>query len=148
MFRPVMRRRVGVAAALGLLPTVLLAQQAAVGPTTTLPTVTVEGSDETATGPVMGYAATRSSTATKTDTPLIETAQSITVVPRDQIVDQGATSLQDALGYAAGVRSDAYGVDSRTDSVRVRGTDADVYLDGLRQAFAVSYTHLTLPTKA
>ena len=54
MFRPVMRRRVGVAAALGLLPTVLLAQQAAVGPTTTLPTVTVEGSDETATGPVMG----------------------------------------------------------------------------------------------
>ena len=36
MFRPVMRRRVGVAAALGLLPTVLLAQQAAVGPTTTL----------------------------------------------------------------------------------------------------------------
>ncbi len=145
MFRPLMRRRVGLAAALGLLPTVLLAQQAAVGPTTTLPAVTVEGSgEETATSPVLGYAATRSATATKTDTPLNETAQSITVVPRDQIVDQGATSLQQALGYAAGVRSDAYGLDSRTDSVRVRGTDADVYLDGLRQAFDY-YTDLQVP---
>jgi iron complex outermembrane receptor protein len=145
MFCPVMRRRVGVAAALGLLPTVLFAQQAAVGPTTTLPTVTVEGSgEETATSPVLGYAATRSATATKTDTLLNETAQSITVVPRDQIVDQGATSLQEALGYAAGVRSDAYGLDSRSDSVRVRGTDADVYLDGLRQAFDY-YTSTTRP---
>ncbi|WP_144633537.1 TonB-dependent siderophore receptor [Bordetella genomosp. 13] len=128
-------RRATLAAALGLLPTVLIAQQAPVT-TSTLPAVKVEGvGEETATGPVYGYSARRSATATKTDTPLIETAQSITVLPREQIVDQGATSLQDALGYAAGVRSDAYGVDSRSDGVRVRGIDPVIYLDGLRQAY-------------
>ncbi|XAH22930.1 TonB-dependent siderophore receptor [Xylophilus sp. GW821-FHT01B05] len=89
---------------------------------------------ETATGPVNGYRATRAATATKTDTPLAETPQAVTVITRDQITDQGATNLQDALNYAAGVRSDAYGLDSRTDSVLVRGSNADVYIDGLRQA--------------
>jgi iron complex outermembrane receptor protein len=53
-----------------------------------------------------------------------------------------ATNLQDALGYAAGVRSDAYGLDSRTDSVRVCGSYPDVYLDGLRQAHGY-YTSTT-----
>ncbi|NYS11777.1 TonB-dependent siderophore receptor [Achromobacter xylosoxidans] len=144
MFDPVMSRRASLAAALSLLPAALVAQSAPTEPTT-LPSVRVEaGAEETATGPVLGYAATRSATATKTDTPLNETAQSITVVPRDQIVDQGATSLQEALGYAAGVRSDAYGLDSRSDSVRVRGTDVDVYLDGMRQAFDY-YTSTTRP---
>src|SRR5690606_35866086 len=92
------------AAVLGCLPTVLAAQPAS--SVTTLPGITVQGGVlETATGPVQGYAAQRSATATKTDTPLIETPQSITVVTRDQMVDQGATSIQEALGYAAGVRS-------------------------------------------
>jgi iron complex outermembrane receptor protein len=101
-----------------------------------LPEITVEAQiqEETATGPVIGYRASRSATATKTDTPLAETPQSVTVVTRDQITDQGATTLQDALTYAAGVRSDAYGLDSRTDSALVRGSEATVYIDGLRQA--------------
>src|SRR5690606_17055236 len=98
-----------------------------------LPSVQVVGEQETATGPVAGYRASRSATATKTDTPLAETPQSVTVVTRDQIVDQGATNLQDALNYAAGVRSDAYGLDSRTDSVLVRGSEPSTFIDGLRQ---------------
>ena len=123
------------AAALGCLPGALPAQTAS--DVTTLPAVRVEagGIEDTATSPVIGYTARRSATATKTDTPLMETPQSVTVVTRDQMVDQGATNIQDALNYAAGVRSDAYGLDSRTDSARVRGADPDVYLDGLRQAF-------------
>ncbi|UUX94468.1 TonB-dependent siderophore receptor [Aquabacterium sp. J223] len=88
---------------------------------------------ETATGPVQGYRARRAASATKTDTPLSETPQAVTVITRDQIVDQGATNTQDALGYAAGVRSDAYGLDSRTDTVRVRGAFPVEYLDGLRK---------------
>ena len=98
-----------------------------------LPAVEVTAQKETATGPVQGYRATRSATATKTDTPLAETPQSVTVVTKDQITDQGATNLQDALTYAAGVRSDAYGLDSRTDSVIVRGSDPSIFIDGLRQ---------------
>jgi iron complex outermembrane receptor protein len=103
----------------------------------TLPEVRVNaGSErESATSPVIGYKARNAVTATKTDTPLAETPQSITVVPRDQMVDQGSTSLQDALNYAAGVRSDAYGVDSRSDNVRIRGAYPDEYLDGLRKLF-------------
>ena len=92
-----------------------------------------DATPETATGPVNGYRARRSATATKTDTALSETPQSVTVVTRDQITDQGATSLQEALNYAAGVRSDAYGLDSRTDSALVRGAQPDVYIDGLQQ---------------
>lgn len=88
---------------------------------------------ETATTPVYGYRAKNAVTATKTDTPLSETPQSVTVVTRDQILDQGAKTVQDALTYAAGVRSDAYGLDSRTDSVRIRGADPAEYLDGLRK---------------
>lgn len=122
-------------------------QQQAVAQTeaaATLPEVRVDASAEleTATSPVMGYRAKRAASATKTDTLLSETPQSVTVIPRDQIVDQGATNVQDALGYAAGVRSDAYGLDARTDSVRVRGSYPDVFLDGLRQAYGY-YTSTT-----
>jgi outer membrane receptor protein involved in Fe transport len=44
-------------------------------------------------GPVAGYVATRSVTATKTNTPLIETPQAITVIGREQIEAQGAQTL-------------------------------------------------------
>ena len=100
----------------------------------TLDTVTVqsEAAQETARGPVSGYRAKRAVSATKTDTPLAETPQSVTVVTRDQITEQGMGNLQDLLSYAAGVRSDAYGIDGRTDSVRVRGASPITYLDGLR----------------
>jgi iron complex outermembrane receptor protein len=95
-------------------------------------------------GPDQGYVAGRSAAATKTDTPLAETPQSVTVVTRERMEDQGATSLQDALNYAAGVRSDAYGLDSRSDNVRVRGAYPDEYRDGLRRLFGY-YTSTTRP---
>ncbi|MBJ2159446.1 TonB-dependent siderophore receptor [Variovorax sp. IB41] len=119
----------------------VLAQTAAEGSLSEI-RVDANAAPETATTPVIGYRAKNAATATKTDTPLSETPQSVTIVTRDQMVDQGATSLQDALNYAAGVRSDAYGLDSRTDSVRVRGAYPDVYLDGLRQAYGY-YTSTT-----
>lgn len=100
-----------------------------------LPEVRVEAERETATTPVHGYKARNAATATKTDTPLAETPQAVTVITRDQIVDQGATGVQDALNYAAGVRSNAYGLDSRSDNVRIRGALPDQYQDGLRRLF-------------
>jgi len=114
------------------------------GSSAVLPEVRVDANAtaETATTPVIGYRAKNAVTATKTDTPLAETPQSVTIVPRDQIVDQGATNIQDALNYAAGVRSDAYGLDGRTDSVRIRGSYPDIYLDGLRQNYGY-YTSTT-----
>jgi iron complex outermembrane receptor protein len=90
------------------------------------------GAGETATGPVQGYIATQSSTATKTDTPLHQTPQSITVVTADRIRDQGVSTVQEAFRYVPGVNADAYGPDSRVDSVMIRGMQPDIYLDGMR----------------
>ncbi|MGH8636588.1 MAG: TonB-dependent siderophore receptor, partial [Burkholderiales bacterium] len=100
-----------------------------------LPEVTVRPAPlpQSPYGPDEGYQAARSTTATKTDTPLLETPQAVTIVTRERIEDQGAQNLQDALNYAAGVRSDAYGLDSRSDNVRVRGAYPDEYRDGLRR---------------
>src|SRR3546814_9027224 len=76
--------------------------------------------------------------------PLSETPQSVTVVTSEEIQDQGATGLQDALNYAAGVRSDAYGLDSRSDNFRIRGSEPSVFLDGLRS----NYNWYTSTTRA
>lgn len=86
-------------------------------------------------GASTGYKAANASTATKTDTPIGETPQAITVVTGEQMRDQGAQNVQDALNYAAGVRSEAYGLDSRGDWTLIRGSDPTEYLDGLRGAF-------------
>ncbi|MCG3200570.1 MAG: Ferrichrome outer membrane transporter/phage receptor [Gammaproteobacteria bacterium] len=101
----------------------------------TLPTVTVTGRGETAHGPTEDYVANRGTTATKTDTPIMETPQSISVVTGQQMQDQGAQTLQDALRYSAGVRSDAYGLDSRGDWSFIRGVEPTQYQDGMRVFF-------------
>ena len=113
--------------------------------TTTLPAVEVRARavSESATSSVDGYRPRQAITATKTDTPLSETPQSITILTRDQMADQGATSLQGALTYAAGVRSDAWGIDGRADSVQIRGSEPSIYLDGLQQYSQGWYTATT-----
>lgn len=99
---------------------------------TELDTVQVEGRSDDAWGPIDGYYAYDVRTATKTDTPLIESPQSVSVITSDQIEEQGALTLQDAVGYTAGIRSDAYGLDSRVDSTFIRGVAPVQYLNGLR----------------
>lgn len=94
----------------------------------TLPSVTVTSGAETATGPA-GFTAKRSAAGTKTDTPLIETPQAISVITRDQMEAQGAFLLRNTVGYSAGVVSSFF--DSRIDSFKVRGSDPVQYLDGL-----------------
>lgn len=106
---------------------------------TTLPELQVKASapQETANGPVVGYRAKRSASGTKTDTPLAETPQSISVITRTALEDQGAQTLQDALRYTSGVRSDAYGFDNRGDWALIRGIQFAQYQDGLKMLFGV-----------
>lgn len=87
---------------------------------------------ERANGPVVGYLASQSGTATKTDTPILTTPQSISVVTKDQVEAQGAQSVVDALRYTPGVTVDTAGATTFYDAVRIRGFDAPRYLDGLR----------------
>lgn len=96
-------------------------------------TVHAEVEQESAWGPVFGYVATRSGTGTKTDTALIETPQSISVVTSDYAEAIGATNLKEALSYTPGITISPYGTDSRYDWIYLRGFDgyASLYLDGL-----------------
>ncbi|GLK77416.1 ligand-gated channel [Methylopila jiangsuensis] len=111
--------------------------------TVELPPLSVAGEGETATGPVNGFVAKRSATASKTDAALIETPQSISVIPRDQMDAQGATTVGEALRYTAGVVAGTAGLQSRRfDPVFLRGfggfsADASYasYHDGLRWNF-------------
>ena len=78
------------------------------------------GSEATATSPVKGYVAKRSATATKTDTPIVETPQSISVVGAEEIEAIGAKRLIEALGYTSGIVN-LSGSDPTTESFALRG---------------------------
>ncbi|MFF7110112.1 TonB-dependent siderophore receptor [Pseudomonas sichuanensis] len=86
---------------------------------------------ERADGPVEGYRATRSASATRTDTAVHETPQSVSVVPKDVLEDTGATRLQDALDYAGGIgRANNFGGQGLT-TFTVRGfTTGEFYRNG------------------
>jgi iron complex outermembrane receptor protein len=116
-----------------MVPAVAGAQEDNSGAAVELPALTVTGQQETALTPVTGYVANRQATGTKTDTPLIETPQSISVIPADQIRDQNAQSLNQAVRYTAGVTPETRGaVSTRYDQLTIRGFDADTYWNGLK----------------
>src|SRR3546814_17904061 len=55
---------------------------------------------------------------TKTETPLIETTQPITVITDDVFRAQGAINISDTVRYAAAVTANPYGSDSSRDGLR------------------------------
>ena len=79
-----------------------------------------------------GYKADSSNTATKTDTPLIDVPQSVTVVTRERLDDQAMASMGDVLRYVPGTTV-GQGEGNR-DQITMRGqnTTADFFLDGVR----------------
>ena len=78
------------------------------------------------------------SASTKTDTPLIENPQTITVVNRAEMDIRAVDTVADALSYVAGVQAQPQGNDNRVDEVTVRGFGAggfgsnNNFLDGVR----------------
>ncbi len=79
-----------------------------------------------------GYAAKRSSTATRTDTPLLHVPQSITVVSQQQIRDQAIQSMADAVRYVPGIGI-TQGEGNRDGLVfRGNSSTADLFVDGMR----------------
>lgn len=97
--------------------------------------ITISSRVESAWGPVDGYVANRSATGTKTDTPLIETPQSISVITSDQMKAQAVDSLNSVLRYTPGASGDLYGTDNRGLGVMLRGMSSAngvFYRDGLQ----------------
>jgi len=70
---------------------------------------------------------------TKTDTPLTQVPQAISVITAEDFQDRAAVNLQDVIRYSAGATSELNGVDTRGDFLAVRGTGAEQYLDGLNR---------------
>jgi iron complex outermembrane recepter protein len=79
------------------------------------------------------YRPENASTATKTDTPIMETPVSIQVVPQQVLLDEQATTLARAVDNVSGVRSFDAGYIGGNDQFQIRGfTTPYVYYDGLR----------------
>ncbi|ELY2909296.1 ferrichrome porin FhuA [Cronobacter dublinensis] len=103
-------------------------------------TITVSASaaaQESAWGPAPTIAAKRSATATKTDTPIEKTPQSVSVVTREEMDMRQSQSVKEALGYTPGVVVSNRGASTTYDFVSIRGFTSvglsqNNYLDGLK----------------
>lgn len=109
-----------------------------------LDTITVEGQQnnekkkgEKAYGPVDGYVAKKTATGTKTDTPIIENPQSVTVVTTEQVKNQKAKSLYEAFSYSAGISPEV--INNANEAFVIRGfrvsaLTGGIYVDGTKGA--------------
>src|SRR5690348_9006957 len=70
--------------------------------------------------------------AAKSTIPLIETPQSVTVIPRDQIDLLDWQNLSQVVRYTSGVIGENYGPDPRYDWLTLRGFYPPEYIDGLQ----------------
>ena len=106
----------------------------------TLPLVTARAQADSESA---GYVARRATVGSKTDAPLLEIPQSISVITSQELEDKGITTLTDALAQTPGVTVNPYGFDSRApDWVVLRGFDGwytSSYRDGLVQNVGLTF---------
>lgn len=121
----------GLSVSLGYLPAMAAAEPAE-------DRLTVVAEAEGAGDAGEGLFANRSRTATKSETPLLETPQSISVITRRQLDDQNVRSLNEALRYTPGVGAEQWGGVTALDQFTLRGFNygdtgySDIFQDGLR----------------
>ncbi len=99
---------------------------------------------------ITGYTARVATAATKTNTPLIETPQSVSVVTREALNDRNVQTFAEAVAYVPGAISARSGYDPRFDQIFIRGfdvlTNQGLYRDGLRIIAAASLIQRPSPT--
>ena len=125
--RVLMGSAIGVALAQGVVA------QPASPPATTeapvqLPPISVQGADSQ-----QGYQ-TSVPALSKLTQPLLDTPQSITVIPQQLMEDQGVTAIREALRNVPGISLAAGEAGAQGDNLTMRGFTArnDFYLDGMR----------------
>lgn len=99
---------------------------------TILSKITVTAESIKNEGNVDGYKTGSTRSSTRTDTPLLDVPQSISVVTQDQIRDQNITSMEEAVRYVPGVNIQQG--EGNRDQITIRGnsTSADFFIDGAR----------------
>lgn len=94
---------------------------------------TADGVSERNTIVVTGVRDKGTGSGTKTDTPLMETPQTITVIDAEELRRRNARSLNQALTYVAGISPNQRGaMVTRYDQMFIRGFTPGLYLDGMR----------------
>ncbi|WP_426445789.1 ferrichrome porin FhuA [Siccibacter colletis] len=99
--------------------------------------VSAAAPQESAWGPAPTIAAKRSATATKTDTPIEKTPQSVSVVTREEMDTRQPQTVKSALSYTPSVFS-TRGSSTTLDVITIRGFTASTgantnqYLDGMK----------------
>src|SRR5215208_325805 len=79
-----------------------------------------------------GYAVSRTSTATRTDVPLRDVPQAVTVLGRQLIADQGMQSMADVVRYVPGVTMGLGEGHRDAPTIRGNSSTADFFVDGVR----------------
>lgn len=74
-----------------------------------------------------GFFAGSSASATKTDAPLIEIPQSVSVVTQDQLTSRNVQTVNEAIRYTGSVDVDTFGNETRFDWINIRGFDQSTY---------------------
>lgn len=85
-----------------------------------------------------GLLARNGFSATKTDTPIEQTPQNITVITQERMAILNSRSVSEAVRYAAGVSDYGSKDDPRGYFGTIRGFSPDIYLDGTRTPDATS----------
>lgn len=83
----------------------------------------------------LGYAVKNSSSATRTNTPIKETPQSIIAIPRALIDDQQNITVNEALKNASGIVTNDEFSSPAFETTRVRGFAAEQLIDGFTQYY-------------
>lgn len=103
----------------------------------TITVTAAPAAQESAWGPSPTIAAKRTATATKTDTPIEKTPQSVSVVTREEMDMKQPTTVKEAIAYTPGVFS-TRGSSTTYDVVTIRGfttsstVNTNQYLDGMK----------------
>lgn len=74
-----------------------------------------------------GFVASSSTSATKSDAPLIEIPQSVSVITLDQMTARNVQSVASAISYTASVDVNTFGTETRFDWINIRGFDQSTY---------------------
>jgi iron complex outermembrane receptor protein len=91
---------------------------------TNLGAIVVTGAANSSTAPMKGYNASVASAGSKTDTPILETPQSVSVITRDQMTSQRVVSLADTVSYTPGITSQSGSFSRLVDDFMIRGFNA------------------------
>lgn len=78
------------------------------------------------------YVPSATNAAMKSNQPLIETPQAVSVISRDQISLLNWQNLSQSVRYTAGITGENYGSDERVDWLTLRGFNPVQFIDGLQ----------------